>query len=101
MQPTETMKDPAETLAAAASAALKVAVAGGATAATGEWLMSSEVLAACGLLVGVIGLCAQVYYLRSAHRIRTDEHTMRKEEHRVRMAALMAGDTKATTPGAL
>lgn len=90
---------PAETAAAAASAALKFTMAGGATAAAGEWWLSSDALALGGFLMAAIGLCAQVFYLRAAHRIRRDEHDMRKTEHRSRMAAIAAGATGPTTPG--
>jgi len=94
-------ESPAETAATAASAALKVTFAGGATAAAGEWWFSNDVLALGGFLMAAIGLCAQVFYLRAAHRIRREEHDMRKTEHRSRMAAIAAGATGPTTPGAL
>ena len=92
---------PVESAATAASAALKLTIAGSATAAAGEWWLSNDVLALGGFLMAAIGLCAQVFYLRAAHRIRREEHDMRKTEHKARMTAIVAGATGPTTPGAL
>lgn len=94
-------ESPVDTAAAAASAALKVTMAGSATAAAGEWWLSSEMLAFIGVVIGVVGLCAQIFYLRAGHRLRSSEYDMRKSEHHARMAAISTGATGPTTPGPL
>jgi uncharacterized membrane protein YciS (DUF1049 family) len=76
-------------------------MAGSATAAAGEWWLSSDVLALAGVMLAAIGLCAQVFYLRAGHRIRREEHTMRKAEHKARMSAIAAESTSPTSPGRL
>lgn len=71
--------------AAIASAAHKFAVGGGGSAVIG-WLLSNDFVGVAGLIVGVIGLCVQVYYRRRAD--------MRDADSAMREAAAIARQEK-------